>query len=93
MSKSISSFKEEAIADDRLIKFIREEQSKMGPFSLREGLMIVSFALLVAAWLFRDPKFFDGWGQYLDGVTNDGSKVRNKHSCYIFKSTVLQKTG
>ena len=72
----MTSFKEETIADDRLIKYIREEQSIMGRFSLREGLMVVSFTLLVLAWLFRDPKLFDGWGQYLDGVTNDGSKVK-----------------
>jgi len=76
VDKSMTSFKEETIADDRLIKFIREEQSIMGRFSLREGLMVVSFTLLVLAWLFRDPKLFDGWGQYLDGVTNDGSKVK-----------------
>ena len=76
VDKSMTSFKEEMIADDRLIKYIREEQSIMGRFSLREGLMVVSFTLLVLAWLFRDPKLFDGWGQYLDGVTNDGSKVK-----------------
>ena len=75
VDKSMTSFKEEMIADDRLIKYIREEQSIMGRFSLREGLMVVSFTLLVLAWLFRDPKLFDGWGQYLDGVTKDGSKV------------------
>ena len=39
-------------------------------------IMVVCFTLLVLAWLFRDPKLFDGWGQYLDGVTNDGSKVK-----------------
>merc|ERR1712156_1000968 len=48
----------------------------MGTFSNREGLMLVSFILLVLAWLFRDPKLFKGWGQYLDGLTNDGRKVK-----------------
>merc|ERR1711976_924567 len=74
--KSAKSFKEEIVADDRLIRYIRDEQKKMGTFALREGLMLVSFILLVLAWLFRDPKLFKGWGQYLDGLTNDGRKVK-----------------
>ena len=73
--KSIKSFKEEVVTDDRLRKFILREQRKMGAFSLGEFLMLISFILLVLAWLFRDPKIFEGWGQFLDGITNNGSKV------------------
>ena len=73
--KSIKSFKEEVVTDDRLRKFILREQRKMGAFSLGEFLMLISFILLVLAWLFRDPKIFEGWGQFLDGITNNGSEV------------------
>ena len=64
-------------SNKNLLKFILNEQSKMGPFSFKEGLMLFSFVLLVVAWLLRDPKFFDGWGKhpFANGVSQDGNKV------------------
>ena len=84
-SKSVDSIEinEEGTKDpepesnENLLKFILAEQSKMGPFSFKEGLMLFSFVLLVIAWLLRDPKFFDGWGKhpFANGVSQNGDKV------------------
>eukprot|EP00656_Telonema_subtile_P025512 TRINITY_DN2757_c0_g1_i5.p1 TRINITY_DN2757_c0_g1~~TRINITY_DN2757_c0_g1_i5.p1 ORF type:complete len:378 (-),score=79.94 TRINITY_DN2757_c0_g1_i5:68-1201(-) len=49
---------------------------ELGPMKRDETLVLVSFAVLVCLWIFRQPEVFSGWGElYPRGMVSDTTAV------------------
>ena len=48
--------------NSRVKNLIRGKYEELGPTSFNEKVLITLFPILVLLWMFRDPKFIDGWG-------------------------------
>lgn len=52
--------------DARIKAVLREEYRQLGSISFHEFAVGILFLLLVFLWVFRDPQFMVGWGNYVE---------------------------
>ncbi|XP_028417882.1 solute carrier family 13 member 5-like, partial [Dendronephthya gigantea] len=61
-------------AIEKATNVIRRQYNELGPISFAEITVLIHFIILALLWLFRDPKFIDGWAIiFKDGYVRDGT--------------------
>lgn len=53
---------------DKVEKLLREKYRALGPMTFHEISVLILFVFVVILWLFRQPKFMDGWADLLPGA-------------------------
>ena len=51
--------------NDQVRKAIRQRIAELGRMAFHEAAVLFLFVSLVALWFFRDPKFVEGWGNFV----------------------------
>ncbi|CAL8124065.1 unnamed protein product [Orchesella dallaii] len=46
-------------------RLLKDEYEKLGPMNFHEFGVLIIFIFVVILWIFRDPKFMDGWNNVL----------------------------
>uniref|UniRef100_A0A914WIW3 Solute carrier family 13 member 5 n=1 Tax=Plectus sambesii TaxID=2011161 RepID=A0A914WIW3_9BILA len=63
-------------SDDRIKVMLRKKYDHLGSMRFDERVVFLFFLLLVALWLFREPKIIPGWNHLFDeGFVTDGTTV------------------
>ncbi|XP_046861707.1 solute carrier family 13 member 5-like isoform X1 [Xenia sp. Carnegie-2017] len=53
---------------------VRQQYEELGPITFAEVTVLIHFVTLTLLWLFRDPKFIDGWSiLFRKGFVRDGT--------------------
>jgi len=68
---------------ERIRNLIKSKYNELGPASFNEKTILVLFTLLVLAWLFRDPKFIDGWDSLFPKYGNLKIQKYNRTFSYL----------
>ena len=77
--------------DERLYEALKNEYDSLGPFTSQEANIIVIFTTLIILWIFRDPKFAEGygWGQKLEAQLEDGTEITIKAATPAIALSIL----
>jgi len=47
-------------------RLLKDEYEKLGPMNFHEFGVLIIFVFVVLLWIFRDPKFMQGWNNVLE---------------------------
>ena len=73
--KSAEVKEAEKIRQTNVTKMLRAKHEALGPMNFHETAVAILFFLVVMLWMFRDPRFIDGWGHFFPKVEVEDSSA------------------